>query len=493
ACINFMNLSTAQASRKLKQVGIKKVIGANRKTLIYQYVGEAMILTFLASCLAIIMVYFFIPGFNSMTDKQLGLTLDGNFISGVLIITFFTGLLSGSYPAFYLSRFKPMDILKGKFSSSIGELWTRKGLVVFQFCISILLIVAVSVIYQQIDFVQSENLGYKKDNVIVFDRQQKLYDNLEVFLAEVNNLPGVESSSVIEDEVTDISGNTGVYAVQGQTSDEIPPRMYEAVVGYDFIETLSIEMSEGRPFSRKFSNEGSKIILNEMAVEILGITDPVGTIISWKRQDKEVIGVTKNFHGQSLYEEIKPMAILHEPDETTKVLVRIQSGTERATISKLKNVYESYYPGLPFEFQFLDDEYRALYVSEQRIAMLFRYFAGIAIIISCLGLFGLASFSAERRLKEIGIRKILGSTNFGIVSLLSRDFLLMIIIANVITLPLSYLLSRKWLDNFAYSIDLTWWYFIGAGLSALLIALLTVSFQTFKAAYVNPVVCLRDE
>lgn len=493
ACINFMNLSTAQASRKLKQIGIKKVIGANRKTLIYQYIGEAMILTLLASCFAVGLVYLLIPSFNALTDQTLSLTLDGNFISGLLVITGFTGLLSGSYPAFYLSGFKPKEMLTGKLTASMGEFWTRKGLVGFQFCISILLMVSVAVIYQQMNFIQSENLGYKKDNVIVFDRQHKLYDNLEAFLGEINNLPGVESSSVIEDEVTDISSRTGVYMIQGSNTGEVKPKLYEAVVGYDFIETLAIEMSEGRAFSRQFSNEATKILLNEMAVERLGLTQPIGTIISWKGEEKEVIGVTKNFHGQSLYEEIKPMAILHEPEETNKMLVRIQAGTEQATISKLQAVYNTYYPGLPFEFEFLDDEYSALYVSEQRISTLFRYFAGIAIIISCLGLFGLANFSAERRLKEIGIRKILGASHFGIVLLLSKGFLSIILIANLITLPASYLLAKEWLNNFAYSIDLTSWYFIGAGLSALLIAWLTVGFQTFKAAYLNPIHCLRDE
>ncbi len=493
ASINFMNLSTAQASRKLKEVGIKKVIGVGRKTLIHQYLGEAMLLAFLAFLAATAIVHLLIPSFNSITGKQLQLILDRNFILGGITITLITGLLSGSYPSFYLSGFKPIEVLKGKLPTSIGEFWIRKGLVIFQFCISILLIMAVAIVYQQVKFVQSKNLGYKKDNVIVFDRQQRLYDNLETFLAEVNNIPGVETSTVIEDEITDISGWTGVYSLPGQTSGGAHPHLYEAVVGYDFIETLSIEMKDGRTFSRQFSEESSKIMLNELAVEVLGISDPIGSTINWKGQDKEVIGVTRNFHGQSLYEAIKPMVILHEPEETTKILVRLQSGAEQAAISRLQKIYNRYYTGLPFEYQFLDEEYRNLYLAEQRVATLSQYFAGIAIIISCLGLFGLAAFSAERRIKEIGIRKILGSSNFGIVSLLSKDFLAMVLIANVIVLPVSYILSKKWLNGFAYTIELTWWYFIGAGLSALLITCLTVGFQTFKTAFVNPVDCLREE
>ncbi len=493
ASVNFMNLSTAQASTKLKQVGIKKVFGVGRSALMHQFLGEALIMTFLSFLAAMAMAYLLIPSFNSITGKELNLTLDSDFLFGAIAIVLITGLMSGSYPAFYLSRFKPIEVLKGKLNASMGEFWTRKGLVIFQFCISILLIVAVSVVYQQVQFVQTKNLGYQKENVIVFDRQEKLYDNLETFLAEVNKTPGVRSSTMIEDEVTDISGWTGAYSHRGQVVGGTHPRLYEAVVGYDFTQTLSIEVKEGRSFSRQYGDESSKMMLNEMAVEVLGLSNPVGTKIRWKGQDKEVIGVTKNFHGQSLYEAIKPMAILHEPEETTKILVKLQSGAERAAIAQLQKIYDEYYSGLPFEFRFLDQQYRQLYLAEQRVATLSQYFAGIAIIISCLGLFGLVSFSAERRMKEIGIRKVLGSSNFGIASLLSKDFLTMVLIANAIALPIGYLLSKKWLNAFAYTIDLSWWHFIAAGLSALLIAWLTVGLQTFKTAQVNPVDCLRDE
>jgi ABC-type antimicrobial peptide transport system permease subunit len=264
-------------------------------------------------------------------------------------------------------------------------------------------------------------------------------------------------------------------------------------VGYDFIETMGIEMKEGRSFSRKFANEESKIIFNEAAIKVMGLSNPIGKRVDFRGPDREIIGVVKNFHVQSLYEEIMPMALLCKTEHVSTVIVKIQPGTEQETTARLEKVYHTFNPGIPFDFRFLDDEYQALYVAEQRVASLSKYFAVIAIVISCLGLFGLAAFTAERRTKEIGIRKILGCSELRIIRMLSVDFTRMVVIAIIIALPVSYFVAKYWLEGFAYRVELEWWFFIGAGLVALLIAWFTVGMQTIKAARINPSQCLKEE
>lgn len=493
ASINFMNLSTAQASRKFKQIGVQKVVGAGRRTIIYQYLGEAHAMAFIAGLVAIGMVYLMIPGFNAITAKQLHFRWDTNMVVASLLIIVTTSILSGSYPAFYLSRFNPVAILKGRFAKSGRESWLRQALVVFQFGISSLLIVAVIIVSQQVKYVQSKDLGYKRDNVIIFEGDEALFDKLDFFSAELNSIPGVMASSVIEDRVTDISGWTKAYQLSGPFSNEAKPNLYEAVVGYDFFKTLSIELTEGRSFSKQLNQESSKIILNEEAVATLGLERPIGKVISWKGSDKEIIGICTDFHGQSLFEAIKPMVIVFEPEETNTVLARIQKGAEVSALSELQDLYQRYYPGLSLPYRFLDDEYQALYAAEQRVGTLSTYFAGIAIIISCLGLLGLVTFSTQRRLKEIGVRKVLGASRLSIFTLLSKGYLKTICGAISIAMVIGYLLFREWLNNFAYHIDLSWQYFVLAGLVALSVALGTIAWQLYRAGQVQVVECLRDE
>jgi len=492
ACINFMNLSTAQASRRLKEVGIKKVIGAARKTLVFQYMGESMILVFISSIFAVLFVLLLLPQYNLITGKQLAIGWDLNLIIGALVIILFTGFISGSYPAFFLSGLKPVEVLKAKLKTSFGEMLTRKGLVIFQFSISIILIVSVVVVTEQIDFVQSKNLGYTKDNILTFKKEGKLIENLETFLYEAKNTAGVINATVISGEVSYFNNSGGGFSWEGQAPGANRTQFTHARVGYDYVETLGIQMKEGRSFSREFNNEDSKIIFNEAAIRVMQIPDPIGKVVNF-RGTREIIGVVKDFHFKSLYEEIKPMFLIYHPKSANTLITKVQSGTERETIARLEELYHQFNPGVPFEFKFLDDEYQALYISEQRVASLSRYFAGIAILISCLGLFGLAAFTAERRLKEIGIRKILGSSELGIVRLLSGDFSKMVLVAIVIALPASYFFARNWLDRFAYRIDLEWWFFVGAGLVAILISWFTVGVQTIKASRVNSLECLKDE
>jgi ABC-type antimicrobial peptide transport system permease subunit len=488
-----MNLSTARASRRLKEVGVKKAIGVLRKTLIVQHLGESMMMAMLALITGVVIVFLLLPKFNLITGKQLILGFDWNLLYGSLIITFFTGMISGGYPAFYLSGFRPVDVLKNKLSTSMGELWVRKGLVIFQFSISILLIVAVVIIYLQMNFVQSKNLGYKKDNVITFERQGKLNSSLESFLSEVKNINGVINASSVSGSVTNINSTSWGHTWEGQLPDVPEVEFFGVNVNYDFIETLSIEMIKGRSFSNDFGTEESKVILNETAVAAMQLADPIGKWIQLFGMKREIIGVVKDFHFQSMYEEIKPIFMTCNPTHTNTVIVKIQSEASVTTISKLKDLYHRHNPGVVFEFQFLDNEYQALYVAEQRVASLSKYFAVIAIVTSCLGLFGLAAFTAERRTKEIGIRKILGCSELRIIRMLSADFTGMVVIAIIIALPVSYFVAKYWLEGFAYRVELEWWFFIGAGLVALLIAWFTVGMQTIKAARINPAKTLKEE
>ncbi len=493
ACINFMNLSTARASRRSKEVGVKKSIGVLRRTLIFQYISESIFLTSLSLILAVALAFLLLPQFNLITGKQLALSFDSKLILGVLLITLATGIISGSYPALYLSGFRPVEVLKGKLNTSLGEILVRKGLVIFQFCISILLIVSVMVVYHQIHFIQSKNLGYEKENVLTVALQGNLNKNLEPFIAAAKNTTGVINASYIQGNVTEFGNFSGGHSWEGQQPDDKKIEFTHAHVGYDFIETMGIEMKEGRSFSRKFANEESRIIFNEAAIKVMGLSNPIGKRVNFRGPDREIIGVVKNFHVQSLYEEIMPMALLCKTEDVSTVMVKIQPGTEQETTARLEKVYHTFNPGIPFDFRFLDDEYQALYVSEQRVASLSKYFAGIAVLISCLGLFGLAAFTAERRTKEIGIRKILGCSELRIIRMLSADFTGMVLIAITIALPVSYFIAKYWLEGFAYRVDLEWWFFIGAGLMALLIAWFTVGMQTIKAARINPAKTLKEE
>jgi ABC-type antimicrobial peptide transport system permease subunit len=488
ACINFMNLSTAHASRRLKEVGVKKVVGASRAGLVSQYIGESMLLVLISSIVALIVVFILLPHFNTLTGKALILTWDVNLIAGVLLIMLFTGFTSASYPAFFLSRLKPVALLRIKLKTSFGELLTRRGLVVFQFCMSIILIVSVIVVTKQIDFVHAKNLGYNKDNMLTFRKEGNLMERIDPFLDQARNTAGVLNATILEGSVSNFSNSGG-----GFPNEEREYIQFTfSRVGYDYIETLGITLKEGRSFSRKFNNEGSKIILNETALKTMQLDDPIGKVVNI-RGNREIIGIVKDFHFKSLYERIEPMFLIFQPEDANRIVVNIQSGTEKETIERLTNLYHRFNPDLPFEFEFIDNEYEALYLSEQRIASLSKYFTIIAILISCLGLFGLAAYSAERRLKEIGIRKILGSSELGVIRLLTSDFTKMVVMAIVIALPISYSLVARWLESFAYRIELQWWFFTGAGLLALLIAWLTVGMQTIKAAKVNPVACLKDE
>jgi len=491
ACINFMNLSTAKAAARIKEVGVKKALGAGRRRLVIQYMGESMLMTLLSLITALAFAGLVLPQFNLITGKHIVFQWDAGLALSLIGIALFTGLIAGSYPAFYLSGFNPVIVLKGKLNSSIGEAWVRKGLVTFQFTLSIILIVSVLVVYKQIDFVQRQNLGYSKDNVIYFDVEGRVKENPETFLSEINRIPGIQSAASSTHKMTGRGWNTGL-GWEGKENDEHIP-VTIMVVNHDFIETLGIEMSEGRRFSRDIGADTARVIFNEAAIEAMGFKDPIGK----KAMGFEIIGVVKNFHFESFHTDVIPqLFILHRNKfggPPSLIMARVEAGKEAETLERLNDFYKSYNPGFPLDYRFLDEDYQRQYVSEQRVSTLSRYFAGLAIVISCLGLFGLAAFTAQRRLKEIGIRKILGSSDFGIVRLLSGDFTRTVLTAIVIALPVSYFMTRKWLNEFAYRIDLEWWYFVSAGALALLIAWFTVGLQTIRASRVNPTQCIKDE
>jgi len=493
ACINFMNLSTARASRRAKEVGIKKTIGANQGSLVYQFLTESLVLTLISMIFAVIIVCLFLSKFNLITDKEIVFNLDLYRFVQLAGISIITGLLAGSYPAIYLSKFKPVKVLNGSIKGSIGELWIRRGLVVFQFALSVILIVAVISIFQQVEYVQNKNLGYNKENVIRFQIEGKVESSLETFLAEAKTIPGIINASSVGHTLIGRQNNTSGLNWEGKDPNQ--KILFENVrVNYDLIETMGISMAKGRSFDQKFSADTSKIIFNETAIGILGFEDPIGKVIRlWDLYDLEIVGVVKDFNFQSLHENIKPLFMHLSPRNTWNVMMRIEAGKEKEVIANVKTFYESFNPGFTFDYDFMDEEYASLYSAEKRVATLSKYFAGFAIMISCLGLFGLAAFTAERRLKEIGIRKILGSSVMNILFLLSKDFTQLVLISILIALPISYLLVKNWIGQFAYQIELSIWVFISSGLIALIIAWMTISSHALKAAHVNPVDCLRNE
>jgi putative ABC transport system permease protein len=494
ACINFMNLSTAKASRRLKEVGIKKVVGAGRQQLIIQFLGESMLLTLVAVNLALALVWILLPQFNFITGKQISFGFDSSMLLGLLGITLFTGLLSGSYPALYLSGFKPVKILKGKFNSSHAEIWTRKGLVVFQFTLTVVLIVSVLVVYQQIQFIQHADPGYKKDHVVRFNAEGKLLNAEESFVAALKTLPGVANASYTFHNM--VGRNYGTNGLDWVGKDSRESIYFEGVgAGFDFIETMGMQMAAGRSYSREYGNEQSKIILNEAAIRAMQLKNPIGQSVKIYDAEKQIIGVVKDFHFESLHEPVKPLFILEEPQGNPwhKIMVRIRGGQEASTLDQIQKLYESYNPGFPFDYNFLDDIYQKQYLSELRVGILSRYFAGIAIIISCLGLFGLVAFTAQRRQKEIGVRKVVGATVPNIIFMLSKDFLKLILISVLIAFPLSWWAMEQWLHGFAYRISLGPFVFIIAGTSIIFITLLTISFQAIKAAVTSPIKSLRTE
>lgn len=357
---------------------------------------------------------------------------------------------------------------------------------------SILLIVSVVVVYKQIAFIQNRSLGYNKDNILIITREGAVFEKQDAFLDGIRAIPGVAAASSSGHDMTGHNG--GTYGVEWPGKDPNDRTEFERMASdYGLIELLGMEMKEGRSFSQSFGADNLKVIFNEAAIEFMGMKDPIGKIVKANGKELEIIGVVKDFHYETFHDPYKPAFFYIEPNHTGMVMIKIETGKEQETIAGLEKFYNAFNPGFPFTYRFLDDDYQKLYAAEHRVATLSKYFAALAVVISCLGLFGLTAFTAERRIKEIGIRKILGSGTVGIVYLLSSEFTTMVIAAIVIAVPASWFFASQWLEGFVFRVDLQWWFFAGSAGAALMVAWLTVAFQTFKAARVNPVECLRSE
>jgi putative ABC transport system permease protein len=494
ACINFMNLSTARASRRMKEVGIKKAVGSSRRALVFQFLCEAMLTVLLSVIASCLLVAILLPSFNDITGKEIEMHFDGRLIMMILGATLITGLISGSYPAFYLSAFNPVVVLKGRPKNSFAELLARKGLVVFQFAVSLLLIISVMVVYQQMNFIQSKDLGYDRFSTLSFERSGGIFKNSDAFLNDLRQTPGVEKASLLQQRLAQPGNGSSTYGISWPGKDEkIEVDIAVRAVDYDLIETLGVTLKEGRTFSKQFGSDSANLIFNETAIKIMGLKNPVGTQVKMWDKDMTIVGVVKDFHISSLHEAIVPMVFRFDPPETALVIAKIKPGEQKQALAKIEGLYKKYNPGVAFEYSFLDDEYKSQYVSEQRISVLARYFAGLAVLIMCLGLFGLATFNAEVRTKEIGIRKVLGASTAAVVGLLSKDFFKLVALSILVAFPLAWWAMSEWLNGFVYKIPLGPGTFVIALAAILIITVLTISYQSIKAAITSPAKSLKAE
>lgn len=494
ACINFMNLATARSAKRAKEVGIRKVVGALRSTLVAQFVGEAVLITFFSIIIAIGLAALLLPAFNDLTGKQLALPFSSpTFWLTILGLLLITGIVSGSYPALFLSSLKPVHILKGSLKFSWSTAFLRKALVVFQFALSIFLIIATVVVYKQLNYIQTKNLGYDRDNLLYIPIEGDLVKNYETFKQDALANADIVNVSKMRNSPTAIFHHTGDIYWPGKDPN-LTISFADGVAGYDFVKTMNLQMQYGRDFSKDYGTDSAAFLLNETAVKKIGLKDPVGKTITWGRHPGKIIGVMKDFHFNSLHETIEPLIMRLDENWTWgTILVRIKAGKTQEAITALQKICKQVNPKFPFTYQFADLEYAKLYSNEGVISKLSNIFAFLAIFISCLGLFGLATFTAEQRTKEIGVRKVLGAPVSNIVALLSANFLQPIVIAFLIAFPLAWYAMNNWLQAYAYRIDIALWMFALAGLLTVCIALITVSYQSIKAAMANPVKSLRTE
>ena len=494
ACINFMNLATAQSAKRAKEVGLRKVVGAARASLVKQFIGEALLLTLFSIVIAIVLSAALLPEFNSLTGKQLSVPLTQPLFWLLTIsLMIITGFVAGSYPALFLSSLNPVKVLKAGLKFGAGNIFLRRGLVVFQFTLSIILIVGMIVTYRQVNYIQSKNLGYDRENLLYIPIEGELANKYALFKQQAKEIPGVLNVSKMRNSPTIIEHHTGSISWPGMEPN-LTVSFADGVVGYDFVKTMKLQLKEGRDFSREFGTDSVAYMLNETAVNKIGFNDPIGQTVVWGNHPGKIIGVLKDFHFSSMHQSIEPLILrLDENWSWGTILVRTKAGNTKEVLAGLGKLCASMNPKFPFTWQFSDVEFSKLYKSESIVSRLSNYFAFLAIFISCLGLFGLATFTAAQRTKEIGVRKALGASVPQIVAMLSGSFVKLIVIAMLIAFPVAWYFMNKWLDNFAYKVQIGWIIFMIAGTVAIVIALLTVSYQAIKAAVANPVKSLRME
>lgn len=499
ACINFMNLATARAAGRAKEVGIRKVLGSFRSKLIAQFLSESLLFSALAMLVALGMTELLLPSFNYISGKTLALNLFEPAWFSLLIVALaiFVGLAAGYYPGLYLSSFKPVEVLKGRAAAGLRSRNLRYALVIFQFVISISLIICTLLVQKQLQYVRDKDLGFDKENILVISNENTRLGNQAVLYKEAIKNNSLVANASVSTGVPPEWGFQDYYKIEGKESETFDLISY--MTDEDFLSTLGIEIVEGRGFSKDFSTEAASVILNESAVKQYGWEEAIGKKITYPGSGEfQVIGVMKDFNFATLHSPVLPFALFHSASKSYQIpasyiIVRLKPGDLESAITMLKAEWNAVAPGVPFEYSFLDDNLDAQYRAEKRLGKNFLVFSGLAIFVACLGLLGLASFTAEARTKEIGIRKVLGASVGGIAGMLSKEFTRWVLFANFIAWPIAWYAMRIWLENFAYRIDIGWWEFVLAGGLALGVALLTVSCQALKTALANPVEALRYE
>lgn len=494
ACINFMNLSTARSARRAKEVGLRKVVGAGRKQLIGQFLGESIFISFLALLIAVGLVWLLLPAFNSLSGKTLSISfLDGKIITILLSIALATGLISGSYPALFLSGFMPVKVLKGNMKTIGGNLIFRNGLVVVQFVVSIVLLAGTAVVFKQLNFIKNMNLGFDRSNLLYIPMSGEIWNKQQAFKAELKQNPLTANFTIMNELPTNTG--SGTINVQWEGKDPKSQVVFPTFqVSESYFDVLQMKMLSGRAFSEEFKADSINYILNEKAAQVMGFTTEtaVGKPLSVWENKGTIVGVVKNFNYKPIQTAIEPVVIMLNRWGGTAV-IRTQPGKTEATIQAMEKICKQLNPAYPFSYGFVDQEIANLYKGEQQMGKLFNIFAALAIFISCLGLYGLSAFMAEQRTKEIGVRKVLGASVFNVVYLLSTGFTRLILIAIVLAIPIAWFAINSWLKSFAYRVDADWIVFLVASLAALAIAWMTVSYESIKAALMNPVKSLRTE
>jgi predicted permease len=494
ACINFMNLATARSARRAKEVGLRKVVGAGRKQLIGQFLGESMLISFLSLFIAVGIVWLLLPAFNDLAGKKLSIhLLDRKIVTILITIALVTGLISGSYPAFFLSGFQPVKVLKGNMKTMGGNLIFRNGLVVVQFVVSIVLLAGTAIVYRQLNFIKSMNLGFDKSNLLYLPMAGEMWNKQQALKAELKQNPFTANYAVTSDLPVDLA--SGTVNVQWEGKDPKSQVVFPTLmVDEGFFKVFQMKILSGRVFSPEFKSDTNNFILNEKAVQVMGmkVSNAVGKSLSLWDNKGTIIGVVKDFNYKPIQQPIEPMIIALNRWGGT-IVIRTQPGRTEATIKALGKISADLNPAYPFSYGFLDQDLANLYKGEQRMGSLFNVFAVLAILISCMGLYGLSAFMAEQRTKEIGVRKVLGASVLKVVYLLSTGFTKLILIAVVIAVPLAWWAINSWLKSFAYRVNADWMVFFIASLAAPAIAWLTVSYESIKAAVANPVRSLRTE
>ena len=502
ACVNFMNLSTARSSSRSKEVGVRKVLGSMRRNLVIQFLVESLLISLVGLLIAVGFAWLLLPYFNELSGKDmrmLELFSKPWLLPSLFVLMIAVGIAAGSYPAFFLSSFRPVDVLKGKVSKGFKGGWLRSALVIFQFFVSIVLIISTIVIYKQLDYIRNKDIGFNREQVLIIQNTNALTTQAKAFKEEVMKIGGVQAATMTGFLPTSDWRSDSPLWPDATLDQKKAVSLQMWTVDADYIPTLGMTMAKGRNFSKQMLTDSGAVIINEAAAKLLGFPDPVNQkvytledINANKTKAFTIVGVVKNFNFSSLREQVTPLALFMQ-EQNGRIAFRINTKNIPALISQVENKWKTMAPSQPFSYSFMNDDFNNIYQTEQKIGRLFISFAVFAILIACLGLLGLVAYAAEQRTKEIGIRKVLGASVTNIITMMSRDFLKLVLIASIIAFPLAWYAMHKWLQDFAYRISISAWIFVGAGLIAILIAFITIGFQAVKAAVANPVKSLRTE